>query len=69
MSAALAPRSSVRRRILGLFVLCGLLPVTAAILVSYDRVAKELVAQRAALLRGAASNLDRKSTRLNSSHH
>lgn len=56
MSAALAPRSSVRRRILGLFVLCGLLPVTAAILVSYDRVAKELVAQRAALLRGAASN-------------
>lgn len=56
MSEGLAPKSSVRRRIVALFVLCGLLPVVAAILVSYDRVEKELLAQRAALLRGAASN-------------
>ena len=57
MSEAPAPRRSVRRRILLLFVLCGLLPVTAAIVVSYQRVGNELLTQRAALLRGAASNL------------
>ena len=43
MSEAPAPRKSVRRRILLLFVLCGLLPVAAAIVVSYQRVNSELL--------------------------
>jgi diguanylate cyclase (GGDEF)-like protein len=50
------PTRSVGRRIVALFVLCGLLPVTATIVVSYDRVQDALVEQRAAVLRGAASN-------------
>ena len=57
MNAAPAPRKSVKRRIILLFVLCGLLPVAATIVVSYQRVSKELVTQRASVLRGAASNL------------
>ncbi|HSC95101.1 MAG TPA: EAL domain-containing protein [Burkholderiales bacterium] len=44
------------RRIVALFVLCGLLPVAATILVSYEYVEETLVAQRVAMLRGAASN-------------
>ncbi|MGH8642274.1 MAG: putative bifunctional diguanylate cyclase/phosphodiesterase [Burkholderiales bacterium] len=39
-----------------LFVLCGLLPVAAAMTLSYDYVDDVLIAQRAALLRSAASN-------------
>jgi len=57
MSEAPAPRSSVRRRLFLLFLLCGLLPVAATIVVSYQRVSTDLLTQRAALLRGAASNL------------
>lgn len=47
---------SVARRIIALFVLCGLLPVAATIVVSYDQVEDALIAQRVAVLRGAASN-------------
>ena len=47
---------SVARRIVTLFVLCGLLPVTATIVVSYEHVEDALIAQRVAVLRGAASN-------------
>ena len=57
MSEAPAPKGSVRRRLFLLFLLCGLLPVAAAIAVSYRHVSDELVTQRAVLLRGAASNL------------
>jgi len=56
MTATSAPGWSVRRRIIALFVLCGLLPVSATILVSYDHVRDALIAERVALLRGAASN-------------
>ena len=41
---------------MALFMLCGLLPVAATILVSYQQVEDVLIAQRVALLRGAASN-------------
>jgi diguanylate cyclase (GGDEF)-like protein len=57
MNAAPVPRKSVKRRILLLFLLCGLLPVAATIVVSYQRVSTELLTQRASVLRGAASNL------------
>jgi diguanylate cyclase (GGDEF)-like protein len=56
MKAAAAARRSVRRRIVALFMLCGLLPVVATIAVSYQQVEDVLIAQRVALLRGAASN-------------
>jgi len=56
MKAAATARRSVRRRIVALFMLCGLLPVAATILVSYQQVEDVLIAQRVALLRGAASN-------------
>lgn len=56
MMAAVAAGRSVKRRILALFMLCGLLPVAATILVSYQQVEDVLIAQRVALLRGAASN-------------
>lgn len=55
MSAGARTRS-VARRIVGLFVLCGLLPVAATIVVSYEHVEDALIAQRVAVLRGAASN-------------
>ena len=47
---------SVRQRIVALFVLCGLLPAAAAMVVSYAHVDDVLIGQRAALLRAAASN-------------
>ena len=56
MSAAPAPRKSVARRIVALFLLCGLLPVAATIVISYDSVVETLIEQRVALLRGAAAN-------------
>jgi diguanylate cyclase (GGDEF)-like protein len=60
MSAAPAAgqpaRQSVARRIVALFLLCGLLPVVAAIAVVYENVVDTLIEQRIALLRGAANN-------------
>ena len=56
MTATNVPGWSVRRRIVALFVLCGLLPVTATIRLSYNHVQDAMIAQRVALLRGAASN-------------
>ena len=50
------PIRSVARRIVALFALCGLLPVAATIVVSYERVEDTLIGQRMAVLRGAASN-------------
>jgi diguanylate cyclase (GGDEF)-like protein len=47
---------SVKRRIVALFVLCGLLPVAATIAVSYEHVQDALISQRVAVLRTAASN-------------
>jgi diguanylate cyclase (GGDEF)-like protein len=56
MTAANVPGWSVKRRIVALFVLCGLLPVAATILLSYVHVQDALITQRVALLRSAASN-------------
>ncbi len=56
MTEAATASWSVKRRIVALFVLCGLLPVAATMLVSSAHVEDALVAQRVALLRGAASN-------------
>ena len=56
MSAPAAPQQSVARRIVALFLLCGLLPVVATIAVSYESVEDTLIEQRVALLRGAAAN-------------
>lgn len=50
------PVWSVRRRIVALFVLCGLIPVAATIALSYDHVQDALISQRIDLLRAAASN-------------
>src|SRR5262245_876751 len=54
--AANASGRSVSRRMVALFVLCGLLPVAAAMMLSYEYVDDVLIAQRAALLRSVASN-------------
>jgi len=56
MMPASMPTRSVARRIVALFVLCGLLPVAATILVSYGHIEDTLIGQRMAVLRGAASN-------------
>jgi diguanylate cyclase (GGDEF)-like protein len=56
MMPASVPARSVARRIVALFVLCGLLPVAATILVSYGHVEDTLIEQRMAVLRGTASN-------------
>jgi hypothetical protein len=56
MMPASVSTGTVARRIVALFVLCGLLPVAATIVVSYGYVEETLVEQRVAMLRGAASN-------------
>ena len=56
MSARTVPRQSVARRIVALFLLCGLLPVAATIAISYNSVEETLIEQRVALLRGVAAN-------------
>jgi len=45
----------ITRRVMGLFMLCALLPVTATLLLAYDRVQSALLSQRVALLRGTAN--------------
>ncbi len=54
MKAALG--AGVARRIVALFVVCALLPVAAAIALSYGSVRESLVSQRDAMLREAAAN-------------
>ena len=54
MSGRPAVGTRVARRVLGLFLLCALLPVAAALLLSYGRVQGALVAERAAQLGHAA---------------
>jgi diguanylate cyclase (GGDEF)-like protein len=56
MTEAVTASWSVKRRIVALFVLCGLVPVAATIAVSSGQVEDALVAQRVDLLRSAASN-------------
>ncbi len=51
--AALGTR--VTRRVVALFVVCALLPVAAAILLSYGRINDALIAQRIGVLRGIAA--------------
>jgi diguanylate cyclase (GGDEF)-like protein len=46
----------VARRVVALFVVCALVPVAAAIALSYGSVRDALVSQRTDLLRGAAAN-------------
>jgi hypothetical protein len=41
--------------VIGLFVLCALLPVAVALLLAYDRVQTALLSQRIAMLRGTAN--------------
>ena len=53
--AARQARQSVARRIVALFLLCGLLPVVAAIAIVYESVVDTLIEQRIALLRGTAN--------------
>ena len=48
--------TKVARRVVTLFVLCALVPVAAAIALSYGSVRDTLVSQRTDMLRGAAAN-------------
>jgi diguanylate cyclase (GGDEF)-like protein len=56
MKFAAAIGTKVARRVVALFVLCALLPVAAAMLLSYGSVREALVSQRTDALRGAAAN-------------
>jgi diguanylate cyclase (GGDEF)-like protein len=56
MNGARALGTKVARRVVALFVVCALLPVAAAIALSYGSVREALVAERTAMLRAAAAN-------------
>ena len=56
MKSAAKIGTKVAQRVVALFVLCALLPVAAAMLLSYGSVREALVAQRTDALRGAAAN-------------
>ena len=56
MTRSRAVGTRVARRVLGLFLLCALLPVAVVLLVSYQRVQSTLVSERIAQLGHAAES-------------